>query len=318
MISDTVAVPDPAVVEAIEALATALAREAGELAQQALVRELAVDYKPDARGKENPRDPVSEVDHAVEALVRRRVAERFPGHGVIGEELDEPAAADADYVWVIDPIDGTANFINGFPLFAVSIGVLHHGRPLVGAVWCGATHALRPGVYHAHAGGPLHLDGVAVPARPTAVKRGLAAAPGGSASGTKQWDHRVTGSMAIEAALVAAGVFAAASFWGPRIWDVAGGVVLVRAAGREVWVRGPRGWSPFERFAAPQRLPRATRAHRASGPQPATSPTRVPSLRDWRQALIVGTAEATAALRHGDARPGPLARLARRVAARFR
>ena len=46
-----------------------------------------------------------------------------------------------------------ANFVNGFPLFAASIGVLHQGRPLVGAVWCSTSHALRAGVYHARAGG---------------------------------------------------------------------------------------------------------------------------------------------------------------------
>ena len=312
MTGETGAAPDPALLETIEALAVELARAAGEQAQQALEREIAVDYKPDAKGKESTHDPVSEVDRAVEDLVRRRVGERFPGHGIVGEELDEHPSPDDEYVWVIDPIDGTANFVNGFPLFAVSIGVLHRGRPVAGAVWCGATHALRPGVYHAHAGGPLRLDGVAVSAgRATAVKRHLAAAPGGSSGGTKQWDHRVTGSIAIEAALVAAGVFVAATFWAPRIWDVAGGVVLIRAAGREVWARGPAGWTPFERFAPPERLPHGARRRGARDPQ---QPPRQPSLRDWRQALMVGTAEATAAIRTRGPRPGPLARLARRLA----
>ena len=60
---------------------------------------------------------------------------RFPDHGIIGEEVSESADPDCEYVWVVDPIDGTSNFVNGFPLFASSIGVLHQGRPIIGAVW---------------------------------------------------------------------------------------------------------------------------------------------------------------------------------------
>ena len=54
--------------------------------------------------------------------------------------------------------------------------------------------------------------------------------PGGAPGGTREWEHRVTGSIAIEAALVAAGVFTSAVFWSPRLWDVAAGVLLARAA----------------------------------------------------------------------------------------
>ena len=289
-------------IEAIEALAVAIAREAGELARLALGRAIAVEYKPDANGMDGTHDPVSEADRAIEALVRERVAARFPDHAVIGEEVedaapdamaaapDSPAAPAAEYLWVIDPIDGTANFVNGFPLFAISIGVLRSGRPVASAVWCGATHALGPGVYHAHEGSPLFLDGEAVAgARAVGVRRRLAAAPGGATGGTAEWDHRVTGSIAVEVALVAAGVFEAATFFAPRIWDVAGGVLLVRAAGREVWVREAGGWTPFDRFTAPAR---GTRRRRVP-----ESPPRPPTVRDWRQPLLVGTAEATALVR---------------------
>ncbi len=286
---DVAAPPD---LERIEALAATLAAEAGAFVIDRLEREILVEYKDDAKGKENTADPVSEVDRAVEALLRSRVAVEFPSHVVIGEEdatLPEP---DTEFVWVLDPVDGTANFVNGFPLFAVSIGVLQHGRPVVGAVWCATTHALNHGVYHAYEGGPLRLDGREVrPERATQVKRALAAAPGGSSAGTKAWDHRVTGSMAIEGAYVAAGVFVAAPFWVPKIWDVAAAVVLVRAAGREAWTRDGAGWKPFERFEAPARLP----AH--------VKEQRLPSVRDWRGAIIVGTAEGTAAIRERVRKP---------------
>jgi len=280
----TVAVDaDPILLRRIEELAVSLAQEAGAIATEALKRAIIVNYKPDDRGRDNIYNPVSEVDHAVEEIVRARIGSEFPDHGIIGEEVDSHPHVDAEWVWVIDPIDGTANFVNGFPLFAVSIGVLRAGRPIVGAVWCSTSHILRPGVYHAHAGGPLHLDGIEVIAeRETKVRRALAAAPGGSTAGNRLWDHRVTGSTAVEIAFVAAGVFRAAPFRAPLIWDVAGGIVLVRAAGREVWIRSARGtWSPFDRFEAPVRLADQKE-------------TRAPSLRDWRATIVAGTTEATA------------------------
>jgi len=278
--------------ERIEALATALAAEAGAFVVEQLQLEVLVEYKTDGKGKENTSDPVSEVDRAVEALLRERVGAEFPDHVVVGEEDDVQPAPDTEFVWVLDPVDGTANFVNGFPLFAVSIGVLQHGRPVVGAVWCATTHALNHGVYHAHEGGPLCLDDrEVIPERATKVKRALAAAPGGSVAGTKAWDHRVTGSMAIEGAYVAAGVFAAAPFWVPKIWDVAAAVVLVRAAGREAWTRDRDGWKPFECFEAPAKLPSNVKEERA------------PSVRDWRGAIVVGTPEGVALIKERQRKP---------------
>lgn len=307
--------PGEGLLAQVEAVAVTLAREAGDLVAAALERELQVDYKPQAGAKpdakETHHDPVSEVDHAVEALLRERIAAEFPEHLVLGEEVDSHPDAEAEWVWVVDPVDGTANFVNGFPLFAVSVGVLHLGRPVVGAVWCATTQALRAGVYHAHEGGPLLLDGAPVAAeRATKVKRALAAAPGGSSSGTRMWDHRVTGSMAIEAAYVAAGIFASAPFWGPKIWDVAGGIPLIRASGREVWLRDGSQWAPFERFTPPDRLP--TRRHAIPG-----DAARAPSLRDWRGSIIVGTAEATQAMRGRVRRPSMWRRLPRSIAMRL-
>ncbi len=294
--------PSEAMLASVEALAAELAREAGAEAQAALGRTIDVGYKANRKGKEDTNDPVSEVDHAVEALIRLRVGAEFPDHAILGEEVESHPAASEEWVWVVDPVDGTANFVNGFPLFAVSIGVLHHGRPVAGAIWCASTPALRAGVYHAHLGGPLALDGVEVGARTTVVKRRLAAAPGGSSAGTREWDHRVTGSAALECAYVAAGIFTSVPLWGLKIWDVAAGVALVRAAGLEAWTREGGTWQPLERFVAPAQAPKGQ--------------DRAPSLRDWRAPLVLGTAEATRLIRERARTPGLLARLRRRVMAR--
>jgi myo-inositol-1(or 4)-monophosphatase len=266
----------------MEETALELARLAGAEITAALSRDLAVSYKTDGHGESQPTDPVSEVDHAVEALVRERIQARFPGHAIIGEEVDEHPEDGVDVLWVIDPVDGTTNFINGFPLFAASIGVLYQGFPAAGAVWCSSSHLLRAGVYHASLGGPLRFEGAGVTPAGAGenVKRRLAAAPGGSPGRTNNWDNRVTGSAAIECAFVAAGIFDVARFGGLRIWDLAAGVVLAAAAGRESWVKGAEGWAPLDRFEAPARV----------------KDDRKPTLRDWSQPMVVGLPEAVQAV----------------------
>lgn len=245
--------PDPAVLVEWEQMAVAMARLAGAEIVNALGRTLTVRYKT-FLGEDGPpryRDPVSEVDRNVEALIRERVAGQFPSHDILGEEMDE-SSRDAVTVWAIDPIDGTTNFINGFPLFAASVGVLHRGVPVVGAIWCSATHALRAGIYHAHAGSPLNFEGepLAMRANPT-IRRRLAGTPHLAGMRETGWDFRKTGSAAIECAFVAAGLLEVANFARPNVWDVAAGICLTRAAGLAATVRGDAGWIDFAGFGSP-------------------------------------------------------------------
>lgn len=78
-------------------------------------------------------DPVTEADRAAEAALRRLIEATFPHHGIIGEEFGS-VRADAEYVWVLDPIDGTKSFIAGMPVWGSLIGLLHHGRPIYGVM----------------------------------------------------------------------------------------------------------------------------------------------------------------------------------------
>jgi len=265
--------------EAIERTAVELANLAGAEIVTTLGSLLSVRYKGASAGELAWRDPVSEVDRHVEALIRSRLAERFPDHDIIGEEMDERPGRDRDFIWAIDPIDGTTNFVNGFPMFAASVGVLLRGRPVVGAVWCSTSHKLASGVYHAHDGGGLCFDHapVTVAANPN-VRRGLGGLSSSAAASfaVAPWEVRVTGSAAIECAFVAAGLLRAARFERPNLWDVAGGLVLVRATGGEVWQRSGEGWGPMQRFEM--------------------SPRETPDLRLWRRALIIGEASEAARL----------------------
>ncbi len=76
-------------------------------------------------------DPVTEADRGAEAAMRRLITQTFPEHGVIGEEYGRDRH-EAEYVWVLDPIDGTKSFISGLPTWGTLIGLMHRGQPVYG------------------------------------------------------------------------------------------------------------------------------------------------------------------------------------------
>jgi inositol-phosphate phosphatase/L-galactose 1-phosphate phosphatase/histidinol-phosphatase len=79
------------------------------------------------------RSPVTIADRAAEEAMRRRIEARFPAHGIIGEEFGR-VREEAEYLWVLDPIDGTKSFISGVPLFGTLIALLRRGRPILGVI----------------------------------------------------------------------------------------------------------------------------------------------------------------------------------------
>ena len=119
--------------------AGAMADAAGALARRYFRSDIAVETKADA-------SPVTIADREIERTLRDMIAARFPDHGVFGEEHGA-ASLDRDFVWVIDPIDGTKSFIAGMPLFGTLIALLRDGQPVLGVVdhpalgerWVGAA-----------------------------------------------------------------------------------------------------------------------------------------------------------------------------------
>jgi myo-inositol-1(or 4)-monophosphatase len=85
------------------------------------------------KGHPGSFDPVTAADHAAESAMRALIHRTFPGHGIIGEEFGEERA-DAEYVWVLDPIDGTKSFISGMPAWGTLIALLRHGEPVFGVM----------------------------------------------------------------------------------------------------------------------------------------------------------------------------------------
>ncbi len=104
--------------------------------------------------------PVTVADRATEARLRDEIARRFPDHGILGEEYGTQGL-DREWVWVIDPIDGTKSFITGHPMWGMLLGLLHHGVPVLGVVQMPALDEIAVGVR----GGGATLNGAPIRCR---------------------------------------------------------------------------------------------------------------------------------------------------------
>ncbi len=95
----------------------------------AIINRAALDLEVLKIGTKGPNDYVSEVDRAAEDIIIQTLLEAYPGHGILAEESGRAhGAKNSEYVWIIDPLDGTTNFLHGFPVYAVSIALAHRGQ----------------------------------------------------------------------------------------------------------------------------------------------------------------------------------------------
>jgi myo-inositol-1(or 4)-monophosphatase len=234
--------------------AEALALDAAERVRQAQ-RGAVVQEK--AAG-----DWFSAIDAEIEQHIRQRIAQVYPHHGCLGEEGGAVGAQGAgDHIWVIDPIDGSMNFLRDWPHYAVSIALVQGGEPLVGCV----VDPVRGELFSAardrgaHCNGrPLRvgspqrlIDAVAATVFPKPQADFLPAyvAQLGSVLGAVAGARR-SGSMALDLAYLAAG--RVDLFWerGMGAWDAAAGVLLVREAGGEVFTLDGLAWMQSAHIAA--------------------------------------------------------------------
>lgn len=223
----------------IVTIAVRAARRAGSLITSAMDQVDRLDITEKATN-----DFVTEVDRQAEASIIGVIHDAYPDHSILGEEGGEIPGkkGDADYQWIIDPLDGTTNFLHGFPQFAVSIGVKHKGR-LEHAVVYDPT---RQELFTASRGGGAQLNDRRL--RVT-NRKGLEGALLGTGFPFKQQHHldtylatfkalfpvtagiRRPGSAALDLAYVAAGRLD--GFWeiGLNPWDMAAGALLIQEAG---------------------------------------------------------------------------------------
>lgn len=224
--------------EAMLDLARALARAAAERARPHAGRTRAT-LKED-------QSLVTHLDHEIQEMIVSAVRARHPDHAIIGEETlaPDPARPDplaARYCWVIDPLDGTRNFVNGIPCFATSIGVLDRGVPCVGVI----VEHNRQDVYEAMAGRGATCNAEPIrcadppPGRDTLVgltvsRNAVTRAVLNAYLDEKGTVLRNLGSTAVHLALVACGALAADVCSLCKIWDIAAGALLVTEAGGRI------------------------------------------------------------------------------------
>jgi len=212
--------------------AQAIAREAGQV-----MRKRFEDRSSFTLSFKGHQDYLTEVDGEIERLVVSRLREIFPGDTFIGEEGGREAS---DSVWVIDPIDGTANFARGNPHFCISIAYLAKGEPKVGVIYAPMQDAM----YAASAGGGAALDGVPMRVSGEAdIRQATVEIGWNNRSGIPGFISLVervmgrgagmirSGSGALGMAYVAAGRLDAYVEQHINAWDVLAGLLLVGEAG---------------------------------------------------------------------------------------
>jgi len=218
------------------ALAEEVAREAGALLRSAFGRATRT------RAKSSATDLVSEADEAAEELIRARLLAARPTDAVLGEEGGD-AAGTSGVRWVVDPLDGTVNFVFGIPAWTVSIACEDARGTLAGVVFDPCAGEL----WSAQRDGPALRDGVPLAPRPArALPEALVATGFGYDSGVRAAqgavvarllprvrDIRRVGSAAQDLARTAAGRYDAFYERGPNRWDVAAGELLCERAGLE-------------------------------------------------------------------------------------
>ncbi|AIQ33708.1 MULTISPECIES: inositol monophosphatase family protein [Paenibacillus] len=231
------------------AVAINAAAKAGEWikSRQGLVKELNT--------KTSAQDLVTEVDKGVEQMIRRLILTHFPDHAILGEEGVSPGAAAAtaaleearehEYLWIVDPVDGTTNFVHGFPFYCVSIALVIRGELTVGVIY----DPIRDEMFVAEKGKGAYMHGV-----PTAVSTENVFGDSLIAMGfppDREFAQpvnmaglqsvlpqirgiRAGGSAALHLAYVAAG--RVDGYWevGLSPWDCAAGVLLVLESGGRI------------------------------------------------------------------------------------
>ena len=212
-----------------------IAKEAGSVIKDGFGKNFNIEFKT------NETNLVTDIDKASEKLITDFVKKNYPSHKILAEESGE-SGSNSDYLWVIDPLDGTTNFAHGIPIFSVSIGLQKNGQTIAGVVY----DVMRDVLYSAELGGgafangkKLHVsknDKLGRSVLVTGFPYNIAENPDNAlekfAALTKVARAvRRLGSAAIDLCYVASGVFD--GFWEVYLhpWDVCAGKLIVEESG---------------------------------------------------------------------------------------
>jgi myo-inositol-1(or 4)-monophosphatase len=214
--------------------AITIARQAGAILRYGVERERQVESKGHA-------DVVTDIDKASEALLVSAIRERYPDHAIVAEEGSN-SDGQSEYTWLIDPLDGTLNYLHGLPIYAVSLGLVRAGQPYLGVVY----DPTRDELFVAERGRGAYLNGRQLQVSPTAQLNKALLTTGfpydrfnRSENNLREFAHillhvqdvRRPGSAALDLCYTAAGRSDGHWELGLKAWDVAAGAIIVSEAG---------------------------------------------------------------------------------------
>ncbi len=211
-----------------------VAQEAAEAAGKVVLKYYEGDYHVSQKSRNNP---VTTADFEADTLLKEQLRTPFPDYGWLSEESrDDPARLDQEIIWVVDPIDGTKEFISGIPEFVISIGLVYRNRPVLGVLY----NPVKGEMYAGSLGNGAFLNGrrLAVSGTEQLSQATLLVSRTETKNGhvDKFADYikafKPTGSVAYKLALAAAGVGDIfVSVYSKNEWDICAGDLVVSEAG---------------------------------------------------------------------------------------
>jgi myo-inositol-1(or 4)-monophosphatase len=261
--------PDRLLVSDAEGL-LAVAVEAAQMAGTLLLERVRRGSERNVSAKSTPTDLVSEADLAAEHAIRELLRERRPDDGFLGEEADDEETGSSGLTWVVDPLDGTVNFLFGIPQWCVSVAVRDRHGALAGAVYdpnrdelftasrdsrailagpCGQTELSGPARARGELASAMVATGLAYDAevRDAQAKVLARLAP-------RVRDIRRFGSAALDLTWTAAGRYDAYFERSVKQWDIAAGALICERAGLEILELAEQGKLPWGILVAPPDL----------------------------------------------------------------
>ena len=194
---------------------------------------------------------VTKADTEAEAIIRKIVQEKFPEHDFIGEESGEDKKG-SSYQWYVDPLDGTTNFANGIPIFAVSIGVVKDNEPVVSVIYNPITNSL----FYAEKGKGAFFNEKKITVSGEDAAKAMISIGRGKKPEDKSHVNRIftdalkyihtvryLGSTVLEMAYLARGGTEGFINLGTKKWDYAAGALLVKEAGGKITDLAGNDWS---------------------------------------------------------------------------
>ncbi len=202
--------------------------------------------------KDKKNNLVTEIDHNAQKIIIENIKKNYPNHLIVGEEDNIMTIKNtSEFIWVIDPIDGTTNFVNGIPNFAISIALLKNYEPIAGAIWIPWPNNEKSLIFSSSKNNGSRIGSLKLDLTENNISNleegsvtsysSFSTLFGNKNRNIKPWnkiikgEKRVIGTVAYEMALAAKGVIKFGLFGPASIWDFGAGLLIIKEAGGVIY-----------------------------------------------------------------------------------